>query len=153
MADTAKRKVLIVEDNIEQAELEARFLPNFDTEIAGSREEGLRRLLSLGPKNVSAILLDLKLPNGQGKAVVVAFQTAFPAVPIVVVTGLNEVDVDRTELILAGAQEIIRKPFSPEELNDAVVLAVVRHEVRRAFAPVDKQIEQIAEKKCDGAPA
>ncbi len=149
---TNRRRILIVEDNVEQAAAMQAVLPCFRVEVAGSVREALGKLRTQCEDPISAILLDLRLPNGQGITVVKAFQVAFPRVPMIVVTGMNEEEVDASRVIRAGAQDMLRKPVDPATLRDTVIRAIVRHEVRVAFSPIEEELEQIkavAQERCE----
>lgn len=137
-------RVLVVEDDATlAATLCAVLSPPFATEWVQTAMEGLQRIFSLELPPISCTVLDLKLPNGQGSELVKRFQSSFPRVPIVVLTGLDEEQVGSEEIIHMGAQEVLRKPVERKDLLDAVVHSVARHRVRQAFAPMDLQLEQM----------
>ncbi len=71
------------------------------------------------------ILLDLVLPDGDGRAVLKAVRERDGDVPIVVVSALGEID-DKVELLDLGADDYLVKPIAFAELA-ARVRAAVRH--------------------------
>lgn len=86
-----------------------------------------------------AILLDMVLPNGRGRMLVDGIQESHPDVPMVVLTGYN--DEYMKDALQAGAQDYLRKDqLTASLMFSALRKAIIRHEVRRQFAP----IEQIA---------
>lgn len=69
------------------------------------------------------ILLDLLLPDGHGMDVLRRIRTGRPDVPIIVVSALGEVD-DKVDLLDAGADDYLVKPFAFAELAARVRAAV-----------------------------
>jgi DNA-binding response OmpR family regulator len=71
------------------------------------------------------VLLDLLLPDGHGRDVLVAVRAAKPDLPVVVLSALGEID-DKVELLDLGANDYLTKPFAMRELS-ARVRANARH--------------------------
>jgi two-component system, OmpR family, response regulator len=69
------------------------------------------------------ILLDLMLPDGNGLDVLKQVRAGRPEVPIIVVSALGEVD-DKVDLLDAGADDYLVKPFAFAELAARVRAAV-----------------------------
>jgi FixJ family two-component response regulator len=138
-----RRRVLIVEDDTKAAAATQEILPCFRVEVAGSIREAIGIIGTVNAKPISCILLDLRLPNGQGVAVVSAFQRAYPNVPMVVVTGMGPDEIDASRVIYAGAQDLLRKPVDPAILRETLIRAIVRHEVRQKFDPITEELEKI----------
>ena len=61
------------------------------------------------------ILLDLLLPDGNGLDVLKNIRIVRPDVPVIVVSALGEID-DKVELLDAGADDYLVKPFAFAEL-------------------------------------
>jgi len=61
------------------------------------------------------VLLDLVLPDGNGRDVLKQLRAAHAETPIIVVSALGQVD-DKVELLDAGADDYITKPFAFAEL-------------------------------------
>lgn len=135
-------RVLIVEDDAIVAKYYALELGKvFYTETAGSIEEGLQRI-DQGP-NWSAILLDMMLPNGQGINTVTEFHLTYPSVPIVAISGYH---FDSRAVIQAGAHTFLRKgSVSAEEIREAVLQTIVRHNTHKAYASLDQLFAEAAD--------
>ncbi len=71
------------------------------------------------------VLLDLMLPDGDGRDVLRAVRARDSDTPVIVVSAQSEVD-DRVELLDLGADDFLVKPFAFAELA-ARVRAAVRH--------------------------
>jgi two-component system C4-dicarboxylate transport response regulator DctD len=138
---TANRLVLVVEDDADVAKMcKACLEPVFIVEHVRLASEGMARL-SQSPL-VAAMVLDLRLPNGEGVELIKRFQGRFPEVPIVVLTGY---EYDYEQVFLEGAQEFLRKPVLSTRLVESVSHAVARHQSRGLFRRVDLQLEKLKE--------
>lgn len=123
-------RVLIVEDHAKMAVLLRRLLhgSGYVVDAVGSLDEASA---ALAVARYDAILLDLSLPDGDGRDLLRRLRRAHDGVPVLVATardGLNE----RVALLDEGADDYLVKPFSPDEL-----LARLRAVLRRqpALAP------------------
>ena len=76
--------------------------------------------LSLAQKNdYSAILLDIKMPNMDGIAFLETLRKQKPDVPVVLMTGYPSIP-NAASAIRLGASDYVTKPFTPEEISQAV---------------------------------
>ncbi|MBI5232342.1 MAG: response regulator transcription factor [Coriobacteriales bacterium] len=71
------------------------------------------------------ILLDLLLPDGNGRDVLKRVRKKDPEVPVIVLSAMGEID-DKVDLLDSGADDYLVKPFAFAELA-ARVRANVRH--------------------------
>ncbi len=125
-------RLLIVEDNAKLAGLMARQLGErgMAVDAVGGVEEARA---ALGVATYDAILLDLGLPDGDGREILRRLRAAGEGVRVLVVTARGAL-AERVDLLDSGADDYLVKPFSIEEL-----LARVRALLRRpaqALAPV-----------------
>ena len=90
-------------------------------DVALDGESGQRRALETG---IELVILDRKLPGRDGIEVLRAIRDSKPALPVIMLTALGEVQ-DRVSGLDAGATDYMTKPFSVEEL-----LARVRAHLR-----------------------
>lgn len=107
------RKILIVEDEIEIAEIEKDYL-----EISGFTaailNEGFSVMSVLQKEHYDLILLDVMLPGKSGYDICREIREAVQ-IPILMVTAKTE-PVDRIRGLGLGADDYILKPFDPAEL-------------------------------------
>ncbi len=76
--------------------------------------------LSLATQNdYSAILLDIKMPNMDGIEFLEALRKEKPGVPVVLMTGYPSIP-NAARAIRLGASDYVTKPFTPEEISQAV---------------------------------
>lgn len=120
-------RILVVEDEAEMARLLAARLgaAGFLADQAASAAEALEAA-TLHP--YALVLLDRRLPDGDGAGLVPALRRARPGVPIIVVSALDGV-ADRVQGLDAGADDYLAKPFDGDEL-----LARIRAALRRPGA-------------------
>ncbi len=71
------------------------------------------------------VLLDRRLPDGDGLSAIPALRRARPAIPVIVLTALDSVNA-RVEGLDGGADDYLAKPFALDEL-----LARIRAALRR----------------------
>jgi two-component system response regulator BaeR len=114
--------ILIVEDELKLARLQADYLQNagFDIHCISN---GLEVLPWLKANHTDLILLDLMLPGCDGLEICRELR-GFSAVPIIMITARIE-EIDRLLGLELGADDYICKPFSPREMV-ARVKAVLR---------------------------
>ncbi len=107
------QKILIIEDDMDIAELERDYLEanGFSVEIVGDGSLGEKRVLEA---DVDLILLDIMLPGMDGFQVCRKVREA-RNIPILLVSARQE-DVDKIRGLGLGADDYIVKPFSPSEL-------------------------------------
>lgn len=145
MPDTTEGyRILIVDDSPDILQLLTMFFDGFATcETADSVASMLSRLAC--GLVVSAVVLDLHLPNGQGTALVEQVTSKFPQVPVIAISGY---EFSRLDIIKAGAQDFLPKQdfaTNPKRLLDAVTEAIARHRITRESARGDKQLNAIKE--------
>lgn len=119
-------KLLIIEDNPRLASrIKKQLRQWFIVETAASGDEGLR-LASADIFDI--ILLDLGLPDTPGLLVCKQLRQLSSDIPILVVTGIDTTE-SRVELLDAGADDYITKPFELVELK-ARINALARRRSR-----------------------
>jgi DNA-binding NtrC family response regulator len=82
---------------------------------------------SLSPE---IILMDLTMPDVTGESLLTSVNTAYPDIPVVVITGLNSVS-KAVECLKSGAYDYIVKPVENERLLATVKNALSFRELRR----------------------
>src|SRR5688572_28511509 len=110
---TGKTRVLIVDDEAAilrflRPALEAN---NYDIVTTGTVADAIKRIASSAP---DIVLLDLGLPDGDGKDVIRQCRE-WSDVPIIVLSA-REREVEKIDALDLGADDYINKPFSIGEL-------------------------------------
>ena len=119
------KKILIIEDDIDIAELERDFLQieGYDVTMATDGLEGYKLAKS---EKFDLILLDLMLPNMNGYEICRGIRGEVD-VPIIMVTAKGE-DTDKVRGLGLGADDYISKPFSSTELIARVKANLAQYE-------------------------
>lgn len=119
--ETGKKKILIVDDDVEIVELIADVLVRdgrFDVKSASS---GYEAGIATQQYRPDLILLDYMLPDVNGNIVCQAIRknAEFENIKIVIVSGVvkqEEIDL----LLKSGAEGFIKKPFNISELTETI---------------------------------
>ncbi len=106
--------ILVIEDEPGIVDFLERGLRahGFDVTSARDGESGIEKALS---EDVDLVVLDMMLPGRSGLEVLATLREAKPALPVIVLTALSEVE-DRVTGLDAGAVDYLSKPFSLTEL-------------------------------------
>ena len=121
-----KGRVLIIEDELELAELICMYLQRdgIDSEICKDAESGIR---ALAENEFDLIVLDINLPVMDGFEFLQEIRPRFDT-PVIIVSA-READEDIIMGLGVGADEFVTKPFTPH-----VLVARIRAMLRRAKA-------------------
>jgi DNA-binding NtrC family response regulator len=116
-------QVLVAEDDAAMRELITTTLEDAGYDVVVAREGTDAAALARKPE-IALLLLDVLLPRVSGDAIAEQIQHERPQLPIILMTG----DYGTLFAAAAGAP-ILRKPFTPEQLLDAVRRALPPPEV------------------------
>lgn len=132
--DSTKRRILIIEDEQELAELLKRHLEDsgFAVQTVARGDDGVR---AAEAEAFDLILLDLMLPGMDGIEVCRRLRTRTLRTPIVMVTA-RSTEVEKVLGLEMGADDYIAKPFGLAELT-ARVKAILRRIDALQAAPAD----------------
>ena len=122
-------KILVIEDDrATRKALQQLFEPEgYSVDAAQNGAEGLAMFRASRP---SFVILDLAMPQMNGRDVCRQLRKESEDVPVLVLTGSSD-EVSRVTLLEMGADDYVTKPFSPRELL-ARVRAVLRRTRRTA---------------------
>lgn len=128
--------ILLVEDEARLAASIRRGLEEEEYRVdwAADAEEGLRLALAHA---YDVMVVDWRLPKGDGKSLVEAVRAAGVARPVLMLTALADVE-HRVAGLDAGADDYLAKPFAFEEL-----LARLRALSRRAHLAVSERMPRL----------
>ncbi len=118
-------KILIIEDEIEIADLEKDYLElsGFEVAIANDGNKGLAMALT---EEYDLIILDLMLPGMDGFDVCKTVREK-KNIPIIMVSAKKD-DIDKIRGLGLGADDYMTKPFSPSELVARVKAHMSRYD-------------------------
>ncbi len=126
--DRARIKALLVEDNPDDAHLLREYLKEVGSaqvELVHAQQlkDALKRLAE---ESFDVILLDLSLPDSRGIETVRRMRVQAGAVPIVVLTGLDD-----TEIAMQAAQEGAQDYLVKAEVNGSLLIRSMRYAIER----------------------
>ena len=121
-------RVLIIEDEVEIADLEKDYLElsGFEVEIENDGTVGLKRALT---EDFDMYILDLMLPGIDGFEICKQIREE-KNTPILMVSAKKD-DIDKIRGLGLGADDYITKPFSPSELVARVKAVLRRYEPKQ----------------------
>ena len=117
-------RALVVDDQLAIARTTSMVLEG-DGWIVDSAGSGERALELMAAKTYDLLLLDLRLPGIQGADVLRKLAGALSRPKVVVMTAYGSPEC-AIEVMRLGAADILRKPFTPEELREVVRSAMAR---------------------------
>ena len=114
----AARRVLVVDDEPIVTKSCRRVLAGqgYDVETTLSGREGLDRAFT---ERFDLVMTDLKMPDLDGMELVRALRKERPQTVIVIITGYGTVPT-AVEAMKLGVADYVEKPFTPEEIAEAV---------------------------------
>lgn len=107
------KRILIVEDAEDVAEILRAALHDFDLRIVTTVKDALACLAGEG---FDVLLLDVSLPDGSGFEVLSKVEQSSPGLPVFCVTGSADF-ASKVSAFSLGADDFIQKPFDPSELR------------------------------------
>src|SRR6516162_9922010 len=128
--------VLVVEDELEvrgYLEIALRYM-GYEVESAQDQEEILSILRSAKPE-ISAILLDLVMPECDGMEMLRAVRGMAPKLPVIVVSGASST-LNVVTAMKCGATDFLCKPVAHEDLRESLTKALENPARRDDSAPV-----------------
>ena len=131
---TAVRPVLVVEDDPALRATLCEWLEvtgGFAADEAGTVSQAEARLAASGTAHYDAVLLDVGLPDGDGRDLCARLRCRDTALPVILLTGADD-EADVVRGLDAGANDYVTKPFRPGEL-----LARLRAQLRTFDAGPD----------------
>ena len=128
-------KFLLIEDNKELARaLSARM--QLDGHVIDHAKNFAEAVAFSQSGDYDLILLDIMLPDGDGRDFLAHHRAGQQDTPVIVLTARSQVS-DRISMLDLGADDYVTKPFSPKILN-ARVHAMLRRSQAKQVAPADR---------------
>ena len=126
-------RLLIIEDSADLVRMLRRVFEGAGLALdhAGTAEDGL---LMLDVGHYAAVILDIGLPDRDGREVARAMRMRDDPTPILLLTARGSV-ADRVAGLAAGGDDYLVKPFAPEEL-----IARIQALLRRSGMVVDREL-------------
>jgi len=138
-----KKRVLIIDDDMDMCTLLSRFLSRngYETEVAYSGQKGIAKFEE---ENFDAVLCDFRLGNMDGKEVMLAIKKIKPEAIVLIITGYSDIKT-AIDVIKQGAFDYITKPLIPDE-----VLSVLNKSLNQSPEPQSAKNSSAAKGKVQG---
>lgn len=147
--NSPNKSVLIVEDEAPLATVVAGYIETLEYEVAGVAESGELALQLAAKKPISLALLDINIKgsmNGFGVADALRRQYDIPSIFI---TGQSDEDTMQS-VLESSAYGYLLKPFRPEELKAAILLAFIRHAQETRWKQMEQSFSAAVQSTSDG---
>ena len=116
-----RRRVLIVEDEPAlRTNYERHFNPRYDLVFAATGAEAMARLAEMRP---DVAVLDMRLPDTDGVALLRLIRESWPTLPVIITTAYMSIEPQLQFLDLPYSDYIV-KPFRLDELGARIDAAV-----------------------------
>ncbi len=132
-------KILIIEDKRSMVDMLTKTFKaeGFDVRAALNLTEGLNQISS----DLSAVITDLKLPDGDGMDILKSVKRTFPYIPVIVMTAYGSIEV-AVKAVKEGAYDFITKPFDPEHLLLIIKRAVEERAIEKENLLLKKEFQR-----------
>jgi two-component system, NtrC family, response regulator HydG len=113
-----KKKILIIDDDIDTGNLLDRYLigKGFETKVAIS---GAKGLMLFSNTHFDIVLCDFRLGDMDGKSVLQKIKSARPDTIVIIITGYSDIKT-AVDVIKLGAFNYIAKPLIPDEVINVI---------------------------------
>jgi len=150
-----KLKVLVIDDDAVVTRSFERVLTDkgYQVVTALSGEEGLS---TMNGKDFDVVFTDIKMPGMDGLEVTESIKARCPWTPVVVITGYGTEENESRASVL-GANGFVRKPLTPEMIENITLKAVAGAESRMEPATLteaanEPEISTVEEESADAKP-
>ena len=139
---TEKISVLIVDDIPETRENVRKLLQfESDLNVIGHAATGGEAIRMVEEQKPDVVLMDINMPDSDGIAASQTITKNVPGTQIIIMSVQSEADYLRRAM-LAGARDFLMKPFSGDELVEAVRrIHETRPELPQAVSPSSRNID------------
>ena len=120
----AKTRILVVDDEECVRRSLVRALHDGARHVE-TADDGRVALTALGREPFDVVLLDLRMPEMDGVAVLEAIKRQWPDTEVIVITGYPELETAKRAMRL-GAYDFLAKPVGPDEVIHAANAGVAR---------------------------
>lgn len=135
------KKILMIEDDLELAEILSEYLEQFDFKII-TEDDPFKAISILKLEPFDLVILDLTLPGMDGLEVCEAIREK-QDIPIIISSARSDLS-DKVKALEIGADDYLPKPYDPRELEARIYSVLRRYEAKS----LEKE-ESKSDFKCD----
>ena len=141
-------RILVVDDekNIRSGLAKALEMDGYEVLQAEDGQEALKTLLKA---EIDLIIADLRMPKLSGEELLKKVVSAYPTVPVIILTGHGTVD-NAVQAMRNGAYDFLTKPVNLERLGLLVKRALGRRELARRHQELQEEVNRLEKKKSGG---
>jgi DNA-binding NtrC family response regulator len=135
-----KGNVLVVDDEKTVCSSCRKILTRegYNVDVASSGKEALDKVKANG---FDVVVTDWKMPEIDGIEVARRIKEEDPNIEVILITGYPSVETS-IEAMRSGVSDYVPKPFTPQELSDALIRALARGQAVPADLVLDRLIEK-----------
>jgi len=132
------KKILVCDDNVQFLRTVGEIIKfqGYEPIIAKTGRQALEKAINLGP---DLVLLDYRLPDMDGYAVLRELRTADSQLPVIIMTGYGHEKL-AAEVIKLGAMDYLAKPFKSGELLESIEGALKKVDEMRKKEELEKLV-------------
>jgi len=148
-ADFAQRTILLVDDQEGIRDFSKQVLrANLGCNVL-SAQSGNEALDLLKAHSVDVVITDMLMPGLHGIELLTEIHTAWPDIDIIVMTGYPA-EFPFVEVVNAGANDFLNKPFPHPELEAKIIRALRERKLRREYVMAERKYRILFELSADG---
>jgi DNA-binding NtrC family response regulator len=134
-----KTNVLVVDDEKTVCNSCRKILTQegYNVDVASSGEEALSKVKANG---FDVVITDWKMPEIDGLELARRIKRENPNIAVIMITGYPSLETS-IEAIRSGVSDYVPKPFTPEELSDVMVRALMKGHAVPADLVLDRLVE------------
>ena len=140
-----KNRILVVDDDATARDVLRKLLASSDYDVT-TADDGAVALALASEVAPDLVVTDLEMPNLDGMGLLAKLRTQDPSLPVIVTTGLNDVDT-AVEAMRMGAADFLTKPVDFDLLLVSIERAL---EVRALQSETENLRRQIRERDGEG---
>jgi len=140
LTDSPEVSILLVEDSSSTAELYKEYLAPLGHEVAVA-ETGKEAMVWLDKSTPDAVILDLKLPDMDGREILARMTADMPSIPVIVMTAHGSLNT-AVEAMKAGARDFIVKPLAAERLRVTLGNALEHQRLRQVVKTYEQTMDR-----------
>jgi two-component system C4-dicarboxylate transport response regulator DctD len=118
VSSSAKRKILVVEDNPNMGSLLSDMLEVFAVQSVMATD-GVEALEMLERESIGLVITDLRMPKMTGTELLAAVKSQNPDMPVVIISGFS-LEAAGDKDALAQADGFLSKPFRMNDIKDII---------------------------------
>lgn len=131
------KRILVIDDDTYICILLENLLKKngYEADAAMSGKKGLQKIAK---EKYDLVLLDFRLPDGNGLEVLESIKKISPSLPVIIITAYADVR-SAVKLIQNGATDYVIKPLRPDELLSLVRLALKSRKKKTSVSNIEEE--------------